>query len=78
MLITSLTNPRVKQVVALRDKKSEREESGLMLVEGFEELSLALECGVRPRTLFYCPEIFPQRQRYPAQSTSRCDGCGVN
>ena len=58
MLITSLTNPRVKHVVALRDKKSEREDSGLMLVEGFEELSLALQCGVRPRTLFYCPEIF--------------------
>jgi len=58
MLITSLTNPRVKQVVTLRDKKSEREQSGLMLIEGFEELSLALECNVRPRTLFYCPEIF--------------------
>lgn len=58
MLITSLTNPRVKHVVALRDKKSEREASGLMLIEGFEELSLALECSVRPRTLFYCPEIF--------------------
>ena len=55
---TSLTNPRVKHVVALRDKKSEREESGLMLIEGFEELSLALECGVKPRMLFFCPEIF--------------------
>ena len=58
MFITSLTNPRVKHVVALRDKKSEREESGLMLIEGFEELSLALECGVKPRLLFFCPEIF--------------------
>ncbi len=58
MLITSLTNPRVKHVVALRDKKSERETSGLMLIEGFEELTLALACGVKPRALFYCPEIF--------------------
>ena len=58
MLITSLTNPRVKHVVALRDKKSAREDSGLMLIEGFEELSLALACGAQPRTLFYCSEIF--------------------
>ncbi len=58
MFITSLTNPRVKHVVALRDKKSAREESGLMLIEGFEELSLALECGVKPHLLFFCPEIF--------------------
>jgi TrmH family RNA methyltransferase len=55
--ITSLTNPRVKHVVALRDKR-QRDEDGLMLVEGFDPLALALECGVQPATVFICPELF--------------------
>ncbi|MCS6846968.1 MAG: RNA methyltransferase [Candidatus Roseilinea sp.] len=57
MRITSLTNPRVKHVVALRDKR-QRDEDGLMLVEGFDPLALALDCGVRPQTVFICPELF--------------------
>ncbi len=58
MRITSLTNPRVKHIVALRDKKSQREDDGLMLVEGYEEVSLALASGIKPQTLFYCPTLF--------------------
>ncbi len=57
MRITSLTNPRVKHVVALRDKR-QRDEDGLMLVEGFDPLALALDCGVRPTMVFVCPELF--------------------
>jgi TrmH family RNA methyltransferase len=57
MLITSLTNPRIKHVVAL-GRKRQRDEDGLMLVEGFDPLSLALDCGVRPQTVFICPELF--------------------
>lgn len=57
-LITSLTNPRIKHIVALRDKKSQREADGLMLVEGFEEVSLALASGVKPKTLFFCSPLF--------------------
>jgi len=55
--ITSLTNPRVKHVVALREKR-QRDEDGLMLVEGFDPLALALDCGVRPVTAFVCPDLF--------------------
>ncbi len=57
MRITSLTNPRVKHVVALRDKR-QRDEDGLMLVEGFDPLALALDCGVQPVTVFICPALF--------------------
>ncbi len=57
MLLTSLQNPRVKAVVALRDRR-ERDRSGVMRVEGFEELSLALASGARLRALFYCPQLF--------------------
>ena len=55
--ITSLQNPRVKQIVKLRDDKRERQSEGLMLVEGYDEISLALEAGHHPGTLFIAPEL---------------------
>ncbi len=57
MLITSPHNPRIKQVIALRDRK-DRERTGLMRVEGYEELMLAVESGAQPRALFFCPAMF--------------------
>ena len=55
--ITSLQNPRVKQIVKLRDDKKERQREGLMLVEGYDEISLALQAGYQPRTLLTAPEL---------------------
>jgi rRNA methylases len=55
--ITSLQNPRVKQIVKLRDDKKQRQQDGLMLVEGYDEISLALAAGYVPRTLFIAPEL---------------------
>ena len=62
MLITSPQNPRIKQVIALRDRK-DRERTGLMRVEGYEELTLAIDSGAQPRALIFCPPMF----RSPAQ-----------
>jgi RNA methyltransferase, TrmH family len=56
LLISSPANPRLKSLTALRRRRT-REELGRTLVEGFEELSLALEAGVLPHALFYCPEL---------------------
>jgi TrmH family RNA methyltransferase len=55
-MITSLSNPRVKHAVALKDKR-QRDEDNLMLIEGFDPLSLALACGVTPATVYLCPEL---------------------
>ena len=55
-LINSLQNPRVKFCVRLHDRR-ERRETGQMLVEGFHELSLAWQAGVRLQTLFFCPPL---------------------
>lgn len=55
--ITSLQNPRVKQIVKLRDDKKQRQNDGLMLVEGYDEISLALAAGHSPRLLFIAPEL---------------------
>jgi TrmH family RNA methyltransferase len=57
MDITSLQNPRVKHIIKLRDDKRQRREDGLMLVEGYDEILLALSSGHRPRTLLSAPEL---------------------
>lgn len=55
--ITSLQNPRLKQLVRLRDRRP-RDEAGLFLIEGFRELKRALEAGVRPVELYCGPDWF--------------------
>lgn len=57
MLITSPSNPRIKHVIALRERK-QRKRDNLMVVDGFDELWLALNCGARPTEVFTCPELF--------------------
>lgn len=57
MDITSLQNPRVKYVVRLRDEKRQRKADGLMLVEGWDEIRLALSAGHQPRTVLSAPEL---------------------
>lgn len=56
-MITSLQNPKVKEVVKLRDRRT-RDESGLFLIEGYRELKRALDAGRKIETLFSCPELF--------------------
>lgn len=55
--ITSLQNPRIKQLVKLRDRRP-RDEAGVFLVEGYREVRRALEKGVKLTELYYSPEWF--------------------
>ncbi len=57
MDITSLQNPKVKYIVKLREDKRQRRLDGLMLVEGCDELTLALSTGLKPHTLLTAPEL---------------------
>ena len=61
--ITSPQNPRIKQVVKLRDDKKERQREGVMLVECYDEISLAIEAGFHPRTLLIAPELIRRETR---------------
>jgi TrmH family RNA methyltransferase len=54
--ITSTANPRVKALARLR-RRRHRDEAGVTLVEGLEELELALRAGVVPITVYCCPEL---------------------
>ncbi len=62
--ITSLQNPRVKNVVKL-GKRSERDEQGLLIVEGYRELKRALDNGWKPFELFFCPALFLGKNELP-------------
>ncbi|HTO02701.1 MAG TPA: RNA methyltransferase substrate-binding domain-containing protein, partial [Opitutus sp.] len=55
--ISSLQNPRVKQLVKLRDRRS-RDEAGVFLVEGYREIRRALEKQVKLQELYFSPDWF--------------------
>jgi RNA methyltransferase, TrmH family len=55
--ITSLQNPRVKQLVKLRDRRP-RDEAGVFLVEGYRQIRRALEKAVTLTEVYYAPDWF--------------------
>lgn len=62
LTISSVQNPRVKAAAALHGRRERRQE-GLMLVEGYHELSLAWQAGMRLRSLFFCEELMKPDER---------------
>ncbi|MBO3271587.1 TrmH family RNA methyltransferase [Hymenobacter defluvii] len=56
-LITSPQNPRIKALLRLQQKSSERRQQGLTIVEGLRELTVARQAGVVVPTVFICPEL---------------------
>ncbi len=52
--ITSLQNPRVKQLVKLRDRRP-RDEAGVFLVEGYRQIRRALERQVPLAEIYFSP-----------------------
>lgn len=55
--ISSLQNPRIKNIVKLREDKRQRQKDGLFLVEGRDELAHAISAGFVPRTIISAPEL---------------------
>lgn len=63
MLITSLQNPSVKNIVKLA-KSRERKEQQLFVIEGARELSLALQSDYIVESVYVCWEMF-EKTKYP-------------
>ncbi|MBM6401691.1 TrmH family RNA methyltransferase [Phycicoccus sonneratiae] len=59
--VTSATNPRLKAVAALRRRRV-REDEGRTVVDGYDELALAVDAGVVPDLLLHCPELMLDAQ----------------
>ena len=56
-IITSLQNPKVKNIVKLNEKSAERKSQDLIVVEGLRELELAIAAGMQISQLYFCPAL---------------------
>lgn len=68
-VISSCKNPRIKYLLTLQQKSSERRCSGLFLVEGQRELKHCLEAGFEVVELYLCPELLISDFQYSAFNT---------
>jgi len=59
-MITSLANKTIKDAAALK-KSGERRKSGLILIDGFREIEIAMQAQVKIHSLFYCLELIAGR-----------------
>jgi TrmH family RNA methyltransferase len=57
MHITSIQNPRIKGLLRLRTNSRQRQRGGLFLVEGIDEIRLALGAGHRAEAIISAPDI---------------------
>lgn len=62
-IIVSPSNPRIKNVLRLKEKSSERKAQGLIVVEGAREIKMAKENHFEIKTLFVCDAIFNKRNK---------------
>ena len=56
--ISSTQNAYIKQLTQLKDKSRERKKTGLFLIEGVREISLAIKGGYELETVLFYPELF--------------------
>ena len=60
--ITSVQNTKIKHLLLLQQKSSERRKCGLFVVEGVRELLHCVQAGYQIDTLFYCSELMPDNE----------------
>jgi TrmH family RNA methyltransferase len=56
--ISSLQNPFIKQLIQLKEKSKLRKQTGLFIIEGKRELSLAIKGNYTIETLYYYADLF--------------------
>lgn len=66
-MITSKSNPKIKNVVKLQ-KSSERREQNRIIIEGRREIERAVACGFVVDTLFICKEILSAKVNIEANT----------
>lgn len=58
--ISSVQNPRIKNLLLLKEKSRERKKTNTFVVEGLREIELALKGGYTLDALFICPELLEE------------------
>lgn len=69
-VIRSTKNPKVQDAAKLSERKY-RDQTGLMLIEGIKELTLAVKSGITVKRLFYCEELFTGREEKDILKTAK-------
>lgn len=60
--ISSVQNPFIKQLVLLKEKSRQRKKTGLFLIEGKRELSLAIKGAYSIESVLFYPELFSESE----------------
>lgn len=71
-IISSLQNPRIKNLLLLQQKSRERRKQHLVVVEGLREIGIAVSNGFKLAHLYVCPEIADS-----ASYASLCDSDNI-
>lgn len=69
--ITSATNPRIKDLVRLKEP-GERRRTGCFTIESSRELERALDAGFEPRALFICPQRMDDAAEWASATHAPC------
>ncbi|WP_298901586.1 RNA methyltransferase [uncultured Psychroserpens sp.] len=67
--ITSTQNPLVKKIIVLKEKSRERKKTGLFVVEGQRELSLAQKANYQIKTVLFYKPLFSEQLRQSLSSS---------
>ncbi|MDE6432227.1 MAG: RNA methyltransferase [Opitutales bacterium] len=59
--ITSKQNPKIKFFIKLRDR-AKRKRTGMFIVEGFRELTRALDSEIESEFFLFCPKFFKNQE----------------
>ena len=60
--ISSIQNQFIRQLVQLKDKSRERKKTGLFLIEGEREISLAIKGKYNIETVLFCLDFISEKQ----------------
>ncbi len=55
--ISSLQNPKIKEIIKLRNKRR-RDQTNLYFIEGYREILRAVESNAPLKQLYFCPSLF--------------------
>src|SRR6056297_1446179 len=58
--IISAQNPKIKNILKLQQKSSERKKQNLTVIEGLREIKLAKRSGIALKSIFFCAEIISE------------------
>ncbi len=71
--ISSLQNPLIKQIVALKSKASERKESNLCIIEGEKEIEVAFLSGIEIKTLLFTTKVNQNQPYFQAKNIEKIE-----